>query len=94
VRPSRRAVAAAWWKPEGSLIRATPVRVASGPDEGESRWYCQTVRARSARPEGVTRVNQCLTLRNSEAGLKSGGYGAGVQCVAIRLGRLVNSEAV
>jgi len=39
-------------------------------------------------------VNQCSTLRNSEAGLQPGGYGVGVQRVTIRLGRLANSEAV
>ncbi len=42
--------------------------VASGPDEGGTCRYCQTVRVRPARTEGVTRVNQWLTLRNSEAG--------------------------
>jgi len=55
-------------KPEGSLVRGTPGRVASGPDESGMCWYCQTVQACEARPEGVTEVNQCLTLRNSEAG--------------------------
>ena len=55
-------------KPGGSLIRGTPVRVASGPDERGMCWHCQTAQVRAARPEGVTRVNQCLTLRNSEAG--------------------------
>ena len=57
-----------WVKPGGSLIRGTPVRVASGPDGRGTCWHCQTVRARAARPEGATRVNQCLTLRNIEAG--------------------------
>jgi hypothetical protein len=37
----------------GSLIWGTPVRVASGPDKGESCWDCQTVRARRARSEGA-----------------------------------------
>ena len=55
-------------KPEGSLIRGTPGRVASGPDERGVCWDCQTVRVRVARPEGVTEVNQWLKLRNREAG--------------------------
>ncbi len=55
-------------KPGGSLIRGSPVRVASGPDERGMCWHYQTVQVREARPEGATRVNQCLTLRNSEAG--------------------------
>ena len=57
-------------KPGGSSSRGTPVRVASGPDERGMRWHCQTVQVRAARPDGATRVNQCLTLRNSEAGSK------------------------
>lgn len=51
--------------------------VASGPDNGEACWDCQTVRAHLARSEGVTRVNQWLKPRNREAVLKSGGYGPG-----------------
>jgi len=62
------------------------VRVASGPDEARLCRYCQTVRAWLARSEGVTRVNQWLKLRNREAGLKPGGYGTGMQRVAIRFG--------
>ncbi len=42
--------------------------VASGPDVGGACWYCQTVRARRARSEGVTRVNQWSKLRKCEAG--------------------------
>lgn len=62
------------------------MRVASGPDEDGSFRYCQTVRACSARSEGVTTVNQWLTLRNREAGLQSGGYGTGMQCTTIASG--------
>ena len=85
-------------KPGGSLIRGTPVRVASGPDERGVCWHCQTVRVRVARSEGATRVNQCLTLRNSEAGSNLVDTG---RC-AVRddvsgddvVGCVVNSEAV
>jgi hypothetical protein len=42
--------------------------VASGPDRGGTCWYCQTVRVRQARSEGVTRVIQWLTPRKCEAG--------------------------
>ena len=41
---------------------------ASGPDGSGTYRNCQTVRAREARPEGVTEVNQWLKLRNSEPG--------------------------
>ena len=37
----------------GSPIRGTPVRVASGPDKGETCRHCQTARARRARSEGT-----------------------------------------
>jgi hypothetical protein len=37
----------------GSLIRETPVRVDSGPDNDGTGRYCQTARVRQARPEGV-----------------------------------------
>jgi hypothetical protein len=48
----------------GSLIRGTPVKVGSSPDNAGTCWYCQTVRVRLARPGCVTRVNQWLTPRN------------------------------
>jgi len=84
-------------KPGGSLSRGTPGRVASGPDESGMRWNCQTAQVREARPEGATRVNQCLTLRNSEAGsnLVDMGWCAARGDVAADLGgRVVHSEAV
>ena len=37
----------------GSLIRETPVRVGSSPDNAGTAWYCQTGRVRLARREGV-----------------------------------------
>ena len=40
------------WQPgeaEGSLIRETPGRVGSSPDNDGTCWYCQTVRVRLAR---------------------------------------------
>jgi len=81
-------------KPEGSLIRGTPGRVASGPDERGVCWDCQTVRVRVARPEGVTEVNQCLTLRNSEAGSNLVDMGRCAVRDGVAVGRVVNSEAV
>ena len=48
----------------GSLIRGTPGRVGSSPDNAGTCWYCQTVRVRLARRVGVTRVNQWLKPRN------------------------------
>lgn len=51
------------------------MRVASGPDNGETCRNCQTVRACLARSEGVTKVNWWLKPCNREAALKSGGYG-------------------
>jgi hypothetical protein len=81
-------------KPGGSLIRGTPGRVASGPDERGTCWHCQTVRACVARPEGATRVNQCLTLRNSEAGSNLVDMGRCAVRDGVAGGRVVNSEAV
>jgi hypothetical protein len=52
----------------GSPTWGTPDRVASGPDEGGTRRYCQTVRVRRARSEGAARANQWWKLRNGEAG--------------------------
>jgi hypothetical protein len=52
----------------GSLIWGTPGKVASGPDNDGTDWYCQTVRVRQARPEGVTKVNQWLKSRKRGAG--------------------------
>jgi hypothetical protein len=42
--------------------------VASGPDNDGTDRYCQTVRVRQARPEGVTKVNQWLKSRKRGAG--------------------------
>ena len=47
----------------------------AAPDKGGTCWYCQTARARRARPEGAARANQWMTPRNGEAVLKPGGYG-------------------
>ncbi len=63
----RRAVAAARWK-EGSPTQGTPGRAESSPDNDGTTRYCQTGRARQARSEGVTRVNQRLKSRNRCAG--------------------------
>src|SRR6266542_1900905 len=65
---SRWAVAAAWGSLGAAGPGATPGRAASGPDKGGTYRDCQTARVRVARSEGVTQVNPCLTLRNSEAG--------------------------
>jgi hypothetical protein len=64
----------------GSLIRGTPVRVGSSPDNAGTYWYCQTVRVRLARPGCVTRVNQWLKPRN-ECPAQIWWIGPGVQCV-------------
>lgn len=69
--------------------------MASGPDEGGTCRDCQTVRACPAKPDGVTRVNQWLTLRNSEAGSNLVDMGrCAVRDVRTRLCPVVNSEAV
>jgi hypothetical protein len=52
----------------GSLTRGTPGRVGSSPVNGGTCRYYQTARVRLARSEGVTRVNQWLTLRKICAG--------------------------
>ena len=65
----------------GSLIRGTPVRVGSSPDNAGTCWYCQTARVRLARPVGVTRVNQWLKPRK-KCPAQIWRIGAGVQCVA------------
>jgi hypothetical protein len=52
----------------GSLIRGTPGRVASGPDNGGTCRDYRTVRVRLARSEGVARANQWLKLRKQRAG--------------------------
>jgi hypothetical protein len=38
---------------EDSLIRGTPGRVGSSPDNDGARRHCQTARVRQARREGV-----------------------------------------
>jgi len=43
---------------EGSLIRETPGRVASSPDNAGTHQHCQMVWVRQARQDGVTTVNQ------------------------------------
>jgi hypothetical protein len=53
---------------EGSLSREVLVRVGSSPDKAGAGQYCQMVRARRTRREGVTRVNQWLNLRNRGSG--------------------------
>ena len=80
-------------KSEGSLIRGTPGKVASGPDDSGTCQHCQMVWVRLTRPEGVTEVNQWLKLRNREAGSNLADMG---RCAARdRLEvRAVNSEAV
>lgn len=82
----RRAVAAAGVEAEGSPSRGTPVRTESSPDNAGTARYCQTRRVRQARPEGVRRGTR-VKPRKSRTGLKSGGYGPGVQCVTARFGR-------
>jgi hypothetical protein len=52
----------------GSLIRGTPGRAGSSPVNGGTCRDYQTVRVCLARSEGVTRVNQWLTLRKLCAG--------------------------
>ena len=42
--------------------------MASSPDNDETDWYCQTVRARLARQTGVTKVNQWLKSLKRETG--------------------------
>ena len=71
------------------------MRVASGPDKGGTCRNCQTVRARRARSEGVTGVNQCLKPRNREAGsnLVDMGRCAARDAAASAVGG-VDSEAV
>ena len=44
------------------------MRVESSPDNGTTRWYCQTAWVCLARSEGVTQVNQYMKLRNHSAG--------------------------
>jgi len=53
---------------EGSLIRGSPGRAGSSPDKAGTDRYCQTVRVRRARPEGVAEANQWLKSRNGGAG--------------------------
>ena len=44
---------------EDSLIRETPGRVGSSPDNDGARRHCQTARVRQARPEGVREKPAC-----------------------------------
>ena len=53
---------------ERSLIWEAPGRVGSSPDNAGTDRYCQTVRVRLARSEGVTRVNQWLNPLKSGTG--------------------------
>ena len=67
------------WQPgeaEGSLVRETPGRAESGPDNAGTCWYCQTVRVRLARRKGV-REKPVHKAPQSAHQLKSGGYGLG-----------------
>ena len=67
------------WQPgeaEGSLVRETPGWVGSGPDNAGTCWYCQTVRVRLARREGVREEPVCKAPQSTHR-LKSGGYGLG-----------------
>jgi hypothetical protein len=53
---------------EGSLIREVPERVASSPDNDGTRRNYRTARARQARRECVTKVNQWLNPRKCGTG--------------------------
>ncbi len=67
------------WQPgeaEGSSNRETPGRAASSPDYAGTCWYCQTVRVRLARREGVREKPVCKAPQSAHQ-LKSGGYGLG-----------------
>jgi hypothetical protein len=59
----------------GSLTRGTPGRAGSSPDNGGTCRHDQTMRARLARSEGATQVNQWSTSRKRACRLKPGGYG-------------------
>ena len=52
-RPSSPGRRSGWVEAEGSLIRETPGRVASGPDNDGTGRHCQTAWARQARQKGV-----------------------------------------
>lgn len=52
----------------GSLIRGTPGRAASSPDNGGTCRDYRTVRVRLARSEGAAKANQWLKLRKHRAG--------------------------
>jgi Transposase, Mutator family len=69
---------------EGSLIRGTPGRVESRPDNAGTCWHCQTVRVRQARREGVREKPACKAPQ-SALQLEPGGSGLG--CGAHRPGR-------
>ena len=67
------------WQPgeaEGSPSRETPGRAESSPDNAGTCWYCQTVRVRLARREGVREKPVCKAPQSAHQ-LKSGGYGLG-----------------
>jgi hypothetical protein len=63
---------------EGSLIRETPGRAASSPDNDETPQNCQMGWARLSRQTGVTRVNQWLNplKRGTGSNLVDTGRGA------------------
>ena len=58
-RPSSSGRFSGWLEAEGSLIRETPRRVASGPDNDGASRYCQTAWARQARRKGVREKSAC-----------------------------------
>ena len=62
---------------EGSLIRGTPGRAGSSPDNAGTGQHRQMVRVRLARREGVTRVNQCLKVSQGTHQLEPDGSGLG-----------------
>jgi hypothetical protein len=62
---------------EGSLTPELRVRMASGPDNDAACGNYRTVRARQARPKGVTQVHQCQNPLERGTRLKPDGYGPG-----------------
>ncbi len=68
VRDHRRGLSQQSAEAEGSLIRETPGRVGSSPDNDGTCRYYQTVRARQARRECVTKVNQWQNPRKCGTG--------------------------
>lgn len=72
MRPSQRPDEAG-----GSLIRETPVRVASSPDNDGTVRHCQTDRVRQARREGAREEPAAERSSREKHQLQSGGYGLG-----------------